>query len=400
MEQKLTVNCTTCDARSVSEETLKAYEKITVNCAALLVSPQSQLLLDRYPVVINCAKVLRLDPEAVLKTVNGSTAITPGPAPAKPLYLTVNGSLTIESGAEVALSGYAGIAVNGSLLAPKSLESALPALSLNGRADYYPDGAILLKRTAVVDHLFPLRAKADRLYWSAGRLMFLDGTLDPQALAEKQVRFSAPKALIAQSLAEGVAPLLTDETDIEILPDGMRLIQDDVTLTSDVLHHYGSKLYILGDLRLTKDSESVLSQVERLIVKGDVFLPCSLSDAFSQVPAEYESLNYVRGRTLSDFVKLRLTRTMLELEPDGLNLRDGATVTLDADIPEGLILEKLRISDCARVRCTPEQQGAVTLVSQDVADISTGDEPEADEAPKSPEDSCAKKVVNASDYVL
>lgn len=403
MEQKLTVNCSTCDARAVAEETLQAYEKITVNCSNFLVSPRTKALLDRYPVSIRCGKVLMLDPEAVLKTVNGSAVIAPGPAPAKPLYLTVNGGLTIESGAEEALSGYVGIAVNGSLLAPKSLESALPALSLNGSADYYPDGAILLKRTTTVDHLFPLRAKVGGLYWTSWRLMFLDGGLDPRALAEKRVRFSAPKALILQSLAEGIAPLLTDETEMEIVPEGMSVVRDDVTLTPDVLRRCGAKLYILGDLTLTPESEAVLPQLERLIVKGTVFLPKSLSEAFSRIPAEYRSLEVVRGRTLEDRPQVRLTRSMLESEPDGLTIMDCAQVRLDPDIPEKLILEKLSLSDCVQVLCSHAQQGAVTLVSEDVEDISTDDEAEstetASECSPIPQDP-GLKVIHADTYIL
>lgn len=403
MEQKLTVNCATCDARTVAEETLQTYEKITVNCSNFLVSPKAKALIGRYPVSIRCGKVLMLDPEVVLKTVNGSAVIAPGPAPAKPLYFTVNGSLTIEPGAEEALSGYVGIAVNGSLLAPKSLESTLPTLSLNGSADYYPDGAILLKRTTAVDHLFPLRAKVGGLYWTSWRLMFLDSALDPQVLAEKQVRFSASNALILQSLAEGVVPLLTDETEIDIVPDGMQVIRDDVTLTPDVPGRYGSRLYILGDLTLTQESEAVLPRMEQFIVKGSVRLPKSLAEAFSRIPAEYRSLELIRGRTLADRPLVRLTRSMLESDPDGLTIMDCAQVWLDPDIPEQLILEKLSLSDCVQVLCSQAQQGAVTLVSQDVEDISTGDEAESTEAvskdPQAPRDPSVK-VINASDYVL
>ena len=404
MEQKLIINCATCDARTVAEETLQAYEKITVNCATLAVSPQSQLLLDRYHVAVNCANALRLDPQVVLKTINGSAVISPGPVPVSSLYLTVNGILTVEPGTQEVLSGYVGISVNGSLLAPKSLEASMPALILNGSAEYYPDEAVLLKRTAVVDHLFPLRTKADRLYWSAGRLLFLDSALDPRALAEKNVRFAAPKALIAQGLVEGIVPLLTDETDIEILPDGMRLIRDDLTLTPDTLRHYGSKLYILGDLRLPKESAAILPQVEQLMVKGDVFLPRSLAETFSQVPAEYHSLSFIRGQTLEDRAQVQLTRAMLEADPDGLTVRDCAVVRLDHDIPEQLILKKLILSDCAKVVCAPEQLGAVTLISEDVADIRTGDEAEQDEASSdgkspAPQDP-GLKVINASNYIL
>ena len=402
MEQKLTVNCATCDARTVAEETLQAYEQITINCATLLVSPQSQILMDQYHVAINCAKVLRLDPNAVLKTVNGTAVITPGPAPVRPLYLIVNGSLTIKPGTQEVLAGYAGITVNGSLLAPKGMEAYIPALNLNGSAGYYPDEAILLKRTAIIDSLFPLRAKADKLYWAARRLVFLDSALDIQALAEKKVRFSAPTALIAQSLAAGIVPLLTDETEIELVPDGMRLIGDDLELTSAALRRYGPKLYVLGDLTLTKESGEVLPQVEQLIVKGDVSLPKSLSEDFAQIPAQYHELHIVRGRVIEDRPQVQLTRAMLELEPEGLTVRDCARVRLDADIPEALVLERLSISDCVEVICAPEQKSALDLVAQDVLKIRT-----ADEAPAESGEECEaiakepnQKVINTADYIL
>ena len=52
---------------------------------------------------------------------------------------------------------------------------------------------------------------------------------------------------------------------------------------------------------------------------------------------------------------------------------DGCVnVTLDADIPNELILDKLEISGCVNVSCTPEQEGAVSLVSAGVANINSG----------------------------
>ena len=44
-------------------------------------------------------------------------------------------------------------------------------------------------------------------------------------------------------------------------------------------------------------------------------------------------------------------------------------LTLDEDIPGEMILEKLSISDCMEVRCTPEQEAAVAAVSEDVLAI-------------------------------
>ena len=61
---------------------------------------------------------------------------------------------------------------------------------------------------------------------------------------------------------------------------------------------------------------------------------------------------------------------------------------------EQLILERLSISDCAMVKCTREQEDAVTAVSQDVAQI--GGEEEGGFG--LPDDDA--KAINAAEYVL
>lgn len=406
MEQTLIVNCSICDARNVAEETLQAYEKIIVNCSIFCVSPQSQPLLDRYPVVANCAKVLRLGPEVVLKIFNGAATIGPGPAPRKPVYLVVNGSLTIEPGTQEVLSGYAGCVINGSLLAPRGTETYLPALDINGRSDFYPENAILLKRTAEIDRLFPLRAKAERLYWAPRQLVFLDGSLDVRTLAVKNVRFGGPKALIARSLAKDLVPLLTDETELEVVEDGTSLIRDDLELTSAVLTRCGTRLYVLGDLTVTQDSREALGQVQWLKVTGTVSLPQSLAEDFARIPAQYQKLHYVRGQLIEDRTDFRLTRKLLERTAEGLTLRDCVKVSLDADIPESLILERLHISDCVTVFCTPAQQDVLNLVCEDVVSIRTGEDPEpADKGDTAgpenqPAGNSRPKVINTADYIL
>ena len=40
--KKMMVNCAVCDMRSVSEETLKNYEQITVNAATVFVTPEKK----------------------------------------------------------------------------------------------------------------------------------------------------------------------------------------------------------------------------------------------------------------------------------------------------------------------------------------------------------------------
>ena len=53
MAKKLMINCGTCDARSVSEETLKSYEHIMINAGSVVVTPECKNLMNGYGVTIN-----------------------------------------------------------------------------------------------------------------------------------------------------------------------------------------------------------------------------------------------------------------------------------------------------------------------------------------------------------
>ena len=55
MAKKMIINCSNCDARKVTEETLAAYENIVINASNVLVSPATKELLNRYGVVMNCS---------------------------------------------------------------------------------------------------------------------------------------------------------------------------------------------------------------------------------------------------------------------------------------------------------------------------------------------------------
>ena len=82
---------------------------------------------------------------------------------------------------------------------PAGYRGRFPDLTVNGRTEYYPDGAALLKGDTEVDDLFAARA-AGTLYYCPGSLFFLDPALDAGKLLEKDLRFSARKIVAAESL--------------------------------------------------------------------------------------------------------------------------------------------------------------------------------------------------------
>lgn len=371
-KKKLVINAAVCDMRGATAEKLDPYEMVTVNAATIVTSPASQALLSGHHVQLNAAKIVELpDGEDVrISEQNGSFTIgASSVAPKEKVLLDVNGTLTIEPGAEQALTGYLSIMVNGTVCCPESLAAALSGiLSVNGSMTVYPDGAVLLKRTFVMDDTFPLRAK-NALYFAERRVVMLDPAIDPKALLDRGVRFKTREALIAKGLAAAAIPLFDDTVNLRILPDGCAFVNDDVTLGESLLRRYGTKLYINGDLTIEKNGEPLLARIEYLVVNGDVKLPAALEQAFYAIDAEYDSVRVLRGRQLCDKPMLRIDRALVERNPEGLQVRDCAIVRLAEDIPPELIEERLTFADCGMIRCTDEQEGAVATVAEDVGMI-------------------------------
>lgn len=400
----LVVNCACCDATQTQEQTLQAYDQVVINAATVLVSPESAQVLHRCNVSLNCANVVTAPAGTRLVSQNGRYTITGGERSDQPIVLMVNGALTIEPGAGDALKHYVTITVNGSALYPESLAAQVRSIQVNGASECYPDDAILLKRTFVVDRVFLLRAKTAN-YFAARRVVLTDCALDVASLVKKGVRFLTRTAIIAEPLLEAALPLFGEEVEIIVIPEGCAFVNDDLALDAKALRKYGGKLYINGDLTLDSCSAADLSELVFLRVSGTVRLPARLADAFDSIDAVYGKRKVLRNVCLCDRLHVKVGRAALERE-DGVSVCDCGTVTLAKDIPPQLITERLDICDCGAVKCTPEQRDAVEAVCTDVGAI------QDDSGETGSEDGLSlggllkdvltgkKQVVNAANYQL
>ena len=399
--KKMMVNCAVCDMRSVSEETLKSYEQIVVNAATVIVTPEKKELINRYNVTMNAADVIEVPAGENVRVIsqNGSYELTADRAPqdGETVILFINGVLNIDADAAEAAQKYYQINVNGAVTMPKSISGRLNNLNVNGSVSTYPDGAIRLNRNAEIDRTFPLRAKENALYWAFRRLIFTDLALDTEKLRNRNVRFAAKTALIAESLAETVVPMLSEDTEILIVPDGTKFFGFDARMNKRFLKKFGTKAYINGDLTVEEDAAEILPEIEYLYVNGDVKIPQALADAFEDVDAHYDELTIQKktGRIIEDNVRVTVDKALLEKYADGILVTDCAMVHIAKDVPSELILERLTIADCAKVFCTGEQEAAVCAVSKDVASIG-GDDTDMDAL----RPHLGFKVINASDYVM
>ena len=390
MAKKLKVNAAICDLRKMQEETLTAYESITIDSALVVTNPRARALLSRYPVTLNCAQSLDLEEDVALNIINGATQLSGRNTPNGKQYLVINGTMTVTPDAGDALRQYMGFTINGSVFCPGSLGTVLASrATINGKMYTYPEEAVVLKSNTVLDHSFLYRAQ-NRLYWAARRFIAVDPQLDGEALAETGARFSSREAILTESLARELAPLFDESTELTILPDDTAVIRDDLELTAAALSRYGSSLYVEGDLIVDEECGDLLSDIEFLRVSGDIYLPADLEEEFYSISdAEYSDLVLLEGHRISCKSRVTVDRALLEFYPEGICLFGCALVELDPELEAADILDRLTFTNCARVRCTAAQRSAV-CASGEVASIDCTDGSEENEDPDTQVFDCAQ----------
>lgn len=378
-KKNLMINCEILDTRGMREEDYAQYEHITVNAEIVAVTPSSKQILARLPVEMNCEQTMELPEgrEARFKTINGSHRIGPGsPMPDGDVILIVNGSLTVEPGAEELLRSYQAIIINGTVQMPQSMADALHNLKINGSAETYPDGYTVLKRRFVLDRFFPLQAREGGRYYAAKRII-VRSDVDADALVQKHVRFAAKSLVVPERLAQTLVPLFSEETEIMVVPEGFFLAEKSVALSSGFVRKNGKKLFVLGDLEIAarEDGAQLLAMLDALIVRGTVRIGEEARQAFEALDADYDELEIVRtgSRLLEGMVNVHLDAALLDASEGGVCVRNSAQVTLAPDITPAQILDKLTIRACAAVVCTEEQRSAVTAVAREVAQIGSAE---------------------------
>ena len=417
MAKKLMINCANCDARNILEENYAHYEQITINCALVLTNPNGKAVMNKLPFTLNCANVLEVERDVDLRTFNGSSEIKSGDVvPTSKYYMVVNGALTIGPDTQQQLAPCVGMTINGSLTCPESIYALLKGVSVNGSTTCYPDGAIVLKRSAVIDKLFALRAK-NSLYWSGRRMIMVDPELDAGALKAKGVTFSTKEAIISQSKVESLIDMIDERAEIIIVPDGTAVVLDDITLDEDTLRRYGKQLYVIGDVTVPEDADA-LDELKYLNIRGDAKVPQDLKEKLVAVITEISGevkIAKPQGASLGDRPFIKITKWMLEQQPLGIDVCDCAVVKIADDIPKELIVERLHIEDCGVVKCSAEQEDAISMICTDVGQIgSAGNEDgmgigdmvqdmvqgAMKDAFGGIKGALETKVINASEYVL
>jgi hypothetical protein len=399
MKKKLVINAAMCDVSHVSEQTLQAYDRLEINAAVVVSSSGAREKMAGLQVKINAASTLEAVEGATVSVQNGTFEIKAGQKLQKPAILIVNGKLTIEKGAQESLKDYLVILVNGQALYPNSMAGHLGQMNVNGSSLSYPDEAILLGSSAVIDRVFILRAR-DSLYFAQRSVVLPDKTLDIKALREKGARFLTKKAVIAEALLEEALPLFEDEAEIVIIPEGLAYVKGSQELREELVRMHGARLYIDGDLHIPAQAAQALEQMERCSVSGEVKISKGLLDRFLALAPVYKELSTYRGTMFSEKSEVRITPEMMDRYPDGMTLEECAIVKIDSQIAPETIEQKLCFEECGMIFCSPAQRSAVEHVSSEVGMILDREPgaPEGEDQADKPD--LQTEVVNAASYTL
>lgn len=293
--------------------------------------------------------------------------------------------------------------MNGSVRCAESISGYLTKLSASNSVSIYPDDCMILNDTFIVDKYFPLRAKEGNKYYVKDKVILQDKSVDMQKLVEKNVRFVTEQLIIPEEMVESCIELFDEKVDFVVIPAGMTLHYGDAVLNEELLKKEGDSIYVYGNLKVPEDVklDTLDEWISKLMVKETVVLMKNQEASFKKLNVDYQRLEFEwEGRIIENKPNISIDKILLENSSDQVLVRNIATVKIAQDVTPELILNYLRIQNCAQVLCNEEQKSVIAAISQNVAQIGEADGEELPGKNIGIQDLLFAKVINADSYIL
>ena len=293
--------------------------------------------------------------------------------------------------------------MNGSVRCAESISGYLTKLSASNSVSIYPDDCMILNDTFIVDKYFPLRAKEGNKYYVKDKVIIQDKSVDLQKLVEKNVRFVTEQLIIPEEMVESCIELFDAKVNFVVIPAGMALHYGDAVLNEELLKKEGDSIYVYGNLKVPEDVklDTLDELISKLMVKETVVLMKNQEASFKKLNVDYQRLEFEwEGRIIENKPNISIDKILLENSSDQVLVRNIATVKIAQDVTPELILNYLRIQNCAQVLCNEEQKSVIAAISQNVAQIGEADGEELPGKNIGIQDLLFAKVINADSYIL
>ncbi len=374
MEKKrLEINCATCDARNINEESYAKYDKIEINTAVMLIDDRSREVLSRLGAEIHAAKTLSTKDDVPVVEINGPHKITAAALPKKGTVLTVNGGVEIEKGANRTVEMYSYIDVNGNLECPESIVSSLANVNVNGCIGTYPDDYTKLHSKLTIDDMFIARAARDGKYYVGGTVSLTDRTVDVSRLTQKKVKFKTKRFITHEDRVDECLSMFDYDTEIIPAPSDCAIANGSANLNVDLLDEYGTRLFVFGNLDARGNIADVISRLEKLVVTGKITVTHENAAAIRSLGAKYKKLEIVREMTFTNVGNVRVTNEMLHAS-DGVAVQNCAVLTIDEDVNAEDIKNLLEGTNVGYIVGSKEQTAVAQSVCKNIGAVMTPEE--------------------------
>lgn len=183
----------------------------------------------------------------------------------------------------------------------------------------------------------------------------------------------------------------------------MALHYGDAVLNEELLKKEGDSIYVYGNLKVPEDVklDTLDELISKLMVKETVVLMKNQEASFKKLNVDYQRLEFEwEGRIIENKPNISIDKMLLENSSDQVLVRNIATVKIAQDVTPELILNYLRIQNCAQVLCNEEQKSVIVAISQNVAQIGEADGEELPGKNIGIQDLLFAKVINADSYIL
>lgn len=204
-------------------------------------------------------------------------------------------------------------------------------------------------------------------------------------------------------MVESCIELFDEKVDFVVIPAGMTLHYGDAVLNEELLKKEGDSIYVYGNLKVPEDVklDTLDEWISKLMVKETVVLMKNQEASFKKLNVDYQRLEFEwEGRIIENKPNISIDKILLENSSDQVLVRNIATVKIAQDVTPELILNYLRIQNCAQVLCNEEQKSVIAAISQNVAQIGEADGEELPGKNIGIQDLLFAKVINADSYIL
>jgi len=277
-ENSLSINCGTAFILSDREGFLEKFDSISINCGDFLASAKAYAGLMARGATVNSGsnKIREISGEIV--QLDGGTVITED-MDFTDKFVVSGGDAVVGGNGGKALLNAEGAHFAGTIFYPRERGSAFLA-NVTGDKQPYPQDAHLVFGDKKLGELLSGIPDGKTHIWVHGEITAMEEEAFQKAV-EKGLRFTCTSLFTMEAYNEKFGAMIESSGRV-VVPEGYE-VTPGIQLTAGEAALFGPRIYVRGNMKLSKKDENCLDELEGIIVKGTATIPSSCAKAFRAI---------------------------------------------------------------------------------------------------------------------